>query len=94
MAANVKNHVRRANLITTPIGHLAEAHLSIQCGRCRLQRTVPVRGYVDRYGGQHLLGDLLNRVVCGDPVCRAIPGIITLHARGRRVILLGPGAFE
>ena len=94
MAANVKNHVRRANLITTPIGHLSQAHLSIQCSRCRLQRSVPVQGYVMRYGGAHLLGDLLNRVGWGDPACRAIPGIITLHMRSHRVILFGPGALE
>lgn len=94
MAANIKNHVRRANLIITPIGHLSEAHLSIQCSRCRLQRSVPVHGYVNRYGGHHILGDLLNRIVCGDTTCRAIPGIITLHAHGRRVILFGPGAYD
>lgn len=94
MAANIKNHVRRAHVLVRPLSDFSGDVLLIQCSRCHSRRRLLVCTLVASHGGQHLVGHVLNRLVCKAQGCKAIPGFVSLHTRLHRVILHGPGAYD
>lgn len=93
MGFNVSNNTRRLNIVQQPSADFLDWHFLATCPRCLEQRPVPVTVLASRNAGNHLVGETVERLRCGAPVCGAMPSSIVILNRLHRVILHGPGAM-
>ena len=94
MGHNISNFTRRANIVVRPIGDFNGWQFVLHCSRCRVRRILPVAGLVKRYGASPLIGDVVERFICGSPNCGAMPFSVHYESRLHRVVLHGPGTFS
>jgi hypothetical protein len=66
----------------TPIGHMQNWQLHIQCARCRRHSKLSLDYLAQHYGSQRRVIDVILRLQCGNfrgsKKCRGRPGLVTL----------------
>jgi hypothetical protein len=84
------------------IGDFAAWYMMVKCARCPDNRYVPLAVLIARYGEAPVLRDVVARLRCRFPSCRARPAAVVMFSRlasetgaGEmiEVRLVGPGAF-
>jgi hypothetical protein len=101
MAANLSQRKRRADAMAAPLAAFAGWSLMATCPRCQVRRYVAVDALTLRYGPDHLVQAVVNRLRCGVVGCARPPSFVRLQSRPdhdpgppiREVILVGAGAF-
>jgi hypothetical protein len=102
MGHNLSTERRRTALLRLPLGDFATWHMMVKCQRCPDNRYLPLAVLIARYGDTPVLREVVARLRCRFPSCRARPAAVVMFSRlasetgaGEmiEVALVGPGAF-
>jgi hypothetical protein len=81
--------------MSSRLAEFVDGALVIGCARCKDRRTLSMFELVQRYGGEHKMIRVINRLRCSVPRCGSPPSYVALknHRMNTEIVLVGPGAY-